>query len=337
MGPIAKGGDNVSKSILITGGAGYIGSHAVIAFLEADFNVVVLDDLSTGVRKSVATNAEFIEGNAGDEALVGQIIQDHDIEGVIHFAGSLIVPESVTDPLKYYRNNTCVSRNLIETCVRTGVGRFVFSSTAAVYGISEHVPVTEDVATLPINPYGWSKLMTELILKDAAAAHPFSYMALRYFNVAGADPGGRVGQSTPGATNLIKVACEVAAGTRDCLDIFGDDYDTPDGTGVRDYIHVTDLVNAHVDAYRGLEKDGQSAVLNCGYGHGYSVRDVVAAVESETGTSLSVAVAPRRAGDPAEMTADSTKVRENYGWQPRYDDLHFIVRTALDWERGLTK
>ena len=325
----------MSKTILVTGGAGYIGSHAVIAFLEAGYSVVVLDNLSTGVRTSVPSQVAFVEGDAGDPDTVRNVFNEHEIDGVIHFAGSLIVPESVSDPLKYYQNNTCVSRSLIENCVRAGVKRFVFSSTAAVYGNSERVPVTEDMPTQPVNPYGWSKLMTEQILWDTAAAHKFSYIALRYFNVAGADPEGRVGQSTPGATNLIKVACEVATGKRKELEVFGEDYDTPDGTGVRDYIHVSDLVSAHVDVYRGLERNCGSAVLNCGYGHGYSVREVISAVESVCGRKLNVASVPRRAGDLGEMTANSNAIREGFGWQPRHDDLELIVRTALDWENSL--
>lgn len=239
------------------------------------------------------------------------------------------------DPLKYYRNNACVSRTLIECCVRKSVGHFVFSSTAAVYGVSEHVPVTEAAPVVPINPYGNSKLMTEWILRDTAAAHDFSYVALRYFNVAGADPDGRVGQSTPGATNLIKMACETAVGRRKYLEIFGDDYDTLDGTGVRDYVHVSDLAQAHVDVYRGLENGDGSSVLNCGYGHGYSVKEVITVVEAENGKRLDVKIGPRRAGDPAEMTANSDALRTKYEWQPRHDDLQFIVRTALDWEKGL--
>jgi len=325
----------VSASILVTGGAGYIGSHAVLAFREAGYAVAVLDDLSTGVRTAVPDDVPLIVGDVGDHSVVDGVIADYRIGGVIHFAGSIVVPESVADPLKYYRNNTSASRTLIEACVRSGVGKFIFSSTAAVYGTPEQVPVTEDTPTAPINPYGASKLVTEWVLRDVAAAHDFRYVALRYFNVAGADPAGRVGQSTPKATHLIKVACETAIGARDHIEVFGDDYDTPDGTCVRDYIHVTDLAEAHVMAFRHLEQGGDSRVLNCGYGHGFSVRQVLETVQQEANVRLDIRNAPRRTGDPPALVSDSSLLREAFGWTPRHDDLGAIVQTALAWEQKL--
>ena len=324
-----------TDTILITGGAGYIGSHAILAFEAAGYGVVVLDDLSTGRRNAVPERFTFIEGNAGNSELVGTIFSDHRVTAVVHFAGSLVVPESVENPLKYYANNTCASRNLIAVCIEMGVKHFIFSSTAAVYGIPAHTPVAEDAATEPINPYGTSKLMTEWILRDCAAAHDFHFMALRYFNVAGADPEGRVGQSTPDATHLIKVACQAALGHRECIEIFGEDYDTPDGTCIRDYIHVTDLVEAHVKALEHLKAEGDNLVLNCGYGHGFSVREVLSAVESEAGHKLAIRSASRRAGDPPQLVADNRQICVRLGWQPKYDDIGVIVRTALDWERKL--
>lgn len=324
-----------AKSVLITGGAGYIGSHAVLAFLEAGHQVVVLDDLSSGHKAAVSGDAVFVEGDAGDEALVGEIIRRHGISAAVHFAGSIVVPESLVDPLKYYRNNCCVSRNLVQACIEGGVGFFIFSSSAAVYGIPEAVPVRESAATRPINPYGSSKLVTEWTLRDAAAAHDFRYVALRYFNVAGADPGGRAGQSTPNATHLIKVACECAVGRRPHIAVFGDDYDTPDGTCVRDYIHVTDLASAHLHALRYLQQGGESTVLNCGYGRGYSVSEVLTAVQTESRRALDIRTAARRPGDPPALVADAGAIRETFGWQPRYDDLAFVVRTALAWEQQL--
>jgi UDP-glucose 4-epimerase len=321
------------STVLVTGGAGYIGSHVVWALLEAGHGVVVLDDLSTGVREQVAPEAAFVEGDVGDAALLDRLIADAGIGAVMHFAGSIVVPESVEKPLLYYRNNTLNSHGLIEACVRNGVERFIFSSTAAVYGMPERLPVFEDAPTAPINPYGTSKLMTERMLRDAAAAHPLRYVALRYFNVAGADPAGRTGQSTPAATHLIKVACEAALGRRSEIFIFGEDYDTPDGTGIRDYIHVSDLAEAHVLALDHLAAGRESAVLNCGYGHGYSVREVLAAVEAAAGNALPIRVAPRRAGDPAALIAGAERIREVFGWQPRHDHLPTIVDTALAWER----
>ena len=322
-------------AVIVTGGAGYIGSHAVLAFREAAYPVVVVDDLSTGRRESVPDGVPFIEGNAGDRELVGRVIRDHGVGAVVHFAGSIVIPESVSDPLKYYRNNTAASRNLIEACVANHVKYFIFSSTAAVYGHPEKVPVSEDAPTAPINPYGNSKLMTEWILRDTAQAHDFRYVALRYFNVAGADPDGRTGQSTPNATHLIKIASQAALGLRQGIELFGDDYDTPDGTCIRDYIHVSDLAAAHVDALGHLTAANKNLVLNCGYGHGHSVREVLAAVEKEAGVHLHVRSAPRRSGDAASLVADASRIRNHFAWQPRYDDLGFIVRTAIDWERKL--
>lgn len=323
------------RPILVTGGAGYIGSHAVLAFREAGYPVIVLDDLSTGVRSAVPGDATFVEGDAGDAAAVGALIAEHGVASVVHFAGSVVVPESVVDPLKYYRNNTAASANLLRACVTGGVKCFIFSSTAAVYGVPASVPVSEDLPTVPINPYGTSKLMTEWILRDTAAAHDLRYAALRYFNVAGADPGGRSGQSTRNATHLIKVACEAAVGVREGITVFGTDYDTPDGTCVRDYIHVSDLVTAHVAALRRLEGGGDSQVFNCGYGHGFSVREVLAAVQSEAGVKLDVRDGPRRPGDPPSLVSDASRMRAALRWRPRHDDIGFIVRTALSWERKL--
>ena len=321
------------STVLVTGGAGYIGSHVVWALLEAGHRVVVLDNLSTGVREQVAPDALFVEGNVGDAALLDKLMPDHGIQAVMHFAGSIVVPESVEKPLLYYRNNTLNSHGLIDACVRHGIGSFIFSSTAAVYGMPDQLPVFEDAPTQPINPYGSSKLMTEWMLRDAVHAHALRYVALRYFNVAGADPAGRTGQSTPQATHLIKVACEAALGARPEIFIFGEDYDTPDGTGIRDYIHVTDLADAHVLALGHLLGGGDSAVLNCGYGHGYSVREVLRAVEAVAGAPLPIRVGPRRAGDPAVLIAGAQRVRDLLAWTPRHDHLPTIVNTALDWEK----
>jgi UDP-glucose 4-epimerase len=322
-------------SVLVTGGAGYIGSHMVLELLDAGEDVVVLDNLSTGFDWAVPPPARLVVGDIADEALIGALLRDFSVDAVIHFAGSIIVPESVSDPLGYYHNNTVKSRTLMAACVDAGVGRFIFSSTAAVYGIPAQNPVFEDAATLPISPYGSSKLMTEWMLRDAAAAHDFRYAALRYFNVSGADPHGRSGQSTPQATHLIKVACEAASGKRPHMQIFGRDYDTPDGTCIRDYIHVSDLAAAHARALDHLRGGGASMVLNCGYGHGASVLEVVDAVERVAGLVIDKRDAPRRAGDPPALVAGAEQVREQLGWQPRHDDLNVIVRTALDWEHGL--
>ncbi len=324
-----------SEPILITGGAGYIGSHAVLAFEAAGYSVVVLDDLSTGRRQAVPGHLPFHEGDAGDGDLVRTIIGEYGISAVVHFAGAIVVPESVANPLKYYQNNTCVSRNLITACMEMGVKHFLFSSTAAVYGIPAQNPVGEDAPLAPINPYGTSKLMTEWILRDCAAAHDFRYGALRYFNVAGADPEGRAGQSTPNATHLIKVACQAALGHRDYLEVFGDDYHTPDGTCIRDYIHVSDLADAHVKTLEHLREKHENLVLNCGYGRGFSVREVISAVEACAGLSLDIRVAARRAGDAPQLVADNRQICARLGWRPNHDDIRVIVSTALDWERKL--
>jgi len=323
------------QTILVTGGAGYIGSHTVLAFRDAGYPVVALDDLSAGRRRAVPPDVVFVEGNAGDMAMTTEVLRRHNVGTVVHFAGSIVVPESVADPLKYYRNNSEVSRNLIEACVRSGVRSFVFSSTAAVYGQPDRVPIDESSPANPENPYGRSKLVTEWVLRDTAAAHDFRYLALRYFNVAGADPAGRTGQSTPNATHLIKVASQVAVGTRPYMEVFGDDYDTPDGTCVRDYIHVADLAEAHVCAVRHLQEGGESLVLNCGYGRGYSVNEVIEAVEAVTGRPLDARKAPRRPGDTAQVVADASEIRSRFGWTPKYDELELIIRSALDWERKL--
>jgi UDP-glucose 4-epimerase len=322
-----------SASILVTGGAGYIGSHTVRQLVERGERVVVLDNLSTGYRSAVL-GAPLVVGDTGDRELVARVLRDHAIDTVLHFAAHTIVPESVSDPLKYYRNNTCATRNLLEQCDSAGVGRFVFSSTAAVYGIPAAGLAREDSPTAPINPYGTSKLMSEWMLRDlAAASSRLRYVVLRYFNVAGSDPGGRIGHSAPAATLLVKVACQVAAGARPSLAIFGTDYPTPDGTGVRDYIHVEDLASAHLSALDYLDNGGTSTTLNCGYGHGYSVREVVKMVEHvNDGRTLPVVESPRRAGDPPSLVARAERIREVLGWTPRFDDLETIVRNQLDWE-----
>lgn len=322
-------------AILITGGAGYIGSHMVHAALERGEDVVVLDNLSTGNRGLVAEGAKFVEGNAGDQALVARLIAQHRIDAIIHFAGSIIVPESVEQPLAYYANNTVVARNLIETAVDAGVPNFIFSSTAAVYGGDGAAVIAETNSTQPMSPYGRSKLMTEWMLEDAARAYDLRYVALRYFNVAGADPKGRTGQSSPRATHLIKRGCQAALGRVPHLDIFGTDYPTPDGTGVRDYVHVSDLVAAHALSLDHLRNGGQSAVMNCGYGHGSSVHEVIRTIERVSGTKLSVREAPRRAGDPSSLVADASLIHKTIGWQPEHDDLDEIVTHSLAWERRL--
>ncbi len=322
-------------SILITGGAGYIGSHMVLAALSRGDDVVVLDNLSTGIRALVAEEAHFHQGEVGDKALLKDLFKAYPIDAVIHFAGSIVVPESVAKPLAYYNNNTMASRELIEACVDAGVKNFIFSSTAAVYGMPEHNPVTEATDLLPINPYGRSKLMTEWMLEDASRAYDFRYVALRYFNVAGADPSGRTGQSTPRATHLIKRACQVALSRVPVLDIFGTDFPTRDGTGVRDYIHVSDLVAAHALALDHLRDGGRSTVLNCGYGHGFSVRQVVDAVSKVAGHRIATRESPRRPGDAPEIVADSSKLQGELGWRPEHDSLDEIVSTAYAWERRL--
>ncbi len=323
--------------VLITGGAGYIGSHAVHAFGAAGHPVVVLDDLSTGRREAVPSEVPFVTGDAGDTDLVTAAIREHRIGAVVHFAGSIVVPESVADPLKYYRNNTGVSRNLIQACVEAEVRHFIFSSTAAVYGIPDIVPVPEDTPTEPINPYGTSKLMTEWVLRDTAAAHDFHYVALRYFNVAGADPQGRTGQRSANPTHLIETAIQTALGLRDDMEIFGDDFDTPDGTGVRDYIHVADLADAHVLALRHLLGGGRTAVLNLGNQRGFSVREVIETVQRVSGRSFPVKTGPRRAGDPACLVADASTARRLLGWRPQRAELDTQVADAWHWRQSQTK
>jgi len=322
-------------TILVTGGAGYIGSHMVYALVDAGEPVVVLDNLSTGFDWAVAKQAQLVVGETGDQALVSSLIKQHNIEAIIHFAASIVVPESVAEPLRYYRNNTVNSRALIECAVQGGVKHLVFSSTAAVYGEPDHSPVGEDDRLMPMSPYGSSKLMTEIMLRDASAAHGLKHVILRYFNVAGADPQARTGQSTKGATHLIKTAVETALGRRNGMSVFGTDYPTPDGTCIRDYIHVTDLVRAHSDALTYLRGGGQSVTMNCGYGRGFSVLDVIDTVKRVSGVDFKVDLAPRRAGDPAQIVARSDKARQTLGWQPKLDDLGTIVQHALAWERKL--
>ena len=324
-------------SILVTGGAGYIGSHMVLALADQGEDVVVLDNLSTGFAWAVDPRARLITGDIGDQELVAQVIKDHAVEAIVHFAGSIVVPDSVTDPLGYYLNNTVKSRALMESAVRGGVKNFIFSSTAAVYGNPESLPVFESDRPAPISPYGTSKLMTEYMLRDSHAAYGLNYVALRYFNVAGADPRGRSGQSTPRATHLIKVACQTALGQRQSMDVFGTDYPTPDGTCLRDYIHVTDLIAAHVKALDHLRRGGESGIFNCGYGRGYSVLEVIAAVEKAHGAPINKVLGPRRAGDPAGIVAGAKRVREILGWVPAHDDLDEIVSSALAWEQHLAR
>jgi UDP-glucose 4-epimerase len=322
--------------VLVTGGAGYIGSHAVLALEDAGWPVVVFDNLVTGFRWAVDERARFVEGDIGDAQLLARTIEGFGIGAIMHFAGSVVVPESVSNPLKYYGNNTANSRTLIDAAVAGGVKHFIFSSTAATYGIPEASPVREDTPTIPINPYGMSKLMTEIMLKDTAAAHPINYCALRYFNVAGADPEGRAGQATEGATHLIKVATEAALGKRSHVSVFGTDFATPDGTGVRDYIHVTDLAAAHVLALDALIAEPErSLTLNCGYGRGFSVLEVLDAVEKVSGLPIERRLEGRRAGDPDALIAGNEAILEAFGWQPRYGQLDTIVAHALAWERGL--
>jgi UDP-glucose 4-epimerase len=322
-------------TILVTGGAGYIGSHMVHALVDAGERVVVLDNLSTGFDWAVAKQATLVVGETGDQTLVQNLIAQNGVEAIIHFAASIVVPESVADPLGYYRNNTANSRALIECAVRGGVKQFIFSSTAAVYGNPAKVPVDENDQLMPMSPYGSSKLMTEIMLRDAGAAHGLAHVILRYFNVAGADPALRTGQSTKGATHLIKVAVETALGRRPRMQVFGTDYPTPDGTCVRDYIHVADLVRAHGDALRYLRGGGASTTLNCGYGRGFSVFQVIDTVRRVSGVDFEIEVAARRPGDPARIVARSDKIRALLGWRPQYDDLATIARDALEWELRL--
>jgi UDP-glucose 4-epimerase len=322
-------------TILVSGGAGYIGSHMVLELLDRGERVVVLDDLSTGFWWAVPKEATFVQGDMGDQDLVGRVIAEHGISEIAHFAARIVVPDSVSDPLGYYLNNTVKTRALLESAVRGGVKHVIFSSTAAVYGEPAVSPVPEEIALAPINPYGRSKLMSEWMLADVARAHGLTYVALRYFNVAGADPRGRSGQSTPNATHLIKVACQAALGQRAGLEIFGTDYATPDGTCVRDYIHVTDLARAHLAALDHLRTGGQSLTLNCGYGQGYSVKEVTEVVKRVSGVDFPVKLSPRRAGDPASIVAKADRIRAELGWAPEHDDLEQIVRQALDWEEKL--
>ncbi len=324
-------------TILVTGGAGYIGSHMVWELLDKGHDLVVMDNLVTGFRWAVPSQVPLVVGDIGDGDLVRTVIKKHAVSAVIHFAGSVVVPDSVSDPLGYYHNNTVRSRSLIESCVQMGVKHFIFSSTAAVYGNPKEMPVSEDATPAPLSPYGWSKLMTEIMLADTARAHDFHYTALRYFNVAGADPKGRTGQSTRGATHLIKVACETALGKRDHIDVFGTDYPTADGTCVRDYIHVSDLVGAHTCALSYLRDGGKSDIFNVGYSKGYSVLEVLSAVKRVSGKPFDVRMSPRRPGDPAGIVAASSKVRATLAWMPQHEDLDAIVRQALAWEDHLAQ
>lgn len=325
-------------TVMVTGGAGYIGSHAVLALLDAGWRVVVVDNLVTGFDWAVDPRAALVVANVADDEEVRAAIREHGVTAIMHFAGSVVVPESVSDPLKYYRNNTAASRSLIESAVAEGVRHFIFSSTAATYGVPEAVPVREDSPTRPINPYGMSKLMTEIMLKDVAAAHPINFAALRYFNVAGADPQGRSGQSTAGATHLIKVAVEAATGKRGHVSVFGTDFATRDGTGVRDYIHVSDLAAAHVDALDLLIADpAKSHILNAGYGRGYSVLEVLDAVDRVTNVKIERRLEDRRPGDPDELVSDNRAILQALPWRPKHDDLDRIVADALAWERKLAE
>ncbi|MBB3145806.1 UDP-glucose 4-epimerase [Phyllobacterium trifolii] len=323
-------------TVLVTGGAGYIGSHMVLALKDAGRSVVVLDDLSCGFSWLVPEDVPFIEGDVGDQALVRDVIRTHGVTAILHFAGSIVVPDSVRDPLFYYRNNTVQSRALIEAAIAEGIEHFIFSSTAAVYGEPEKTPITEEMPHQPISPYGTSKLMTEWMLRDAAAAHPdFNYVALRYFNVAGADPQLRSGQSFPRATHLIKIASRAATGERSHIEVYGTDYPTADGTCIRDYIHVSDLAQAHLCALNYLEADGKSTSANCGYGYGYSVLEIIDAVKRVSGIDFAVRMAPRRAGDPAILVAGNDRVCNEFGFSPKRADLDLIVGDALAWERKL--
>jgi len=329
--------EHQAHPVLVTGGAGYIGSHAVLALRDAGYPVAVIDNLSTGFRFAVPDDVPFFEGDIENAELLAQIFAVQGTRAVMHFAGSIVVPESVDNPLKYYHNNTAKSRALIEAVVGAGVPHFIFSSTAATYGVPAVERVAEDCPQVPINPYGWSKLMTERMLADTAFAHALNYCALRYFNVAGADPQGRSGQSTAGATHLIKVAVEAALGKREHVAVFGTDYDTPDGTGVRDYIHVSDLAAAHVHALEALiAEPARSLQMNCGYGRGFSVMEVLDAVDRLTNRPIERRLEPRRAGDPACLVSDNARILETLPWRPRHDDLETIVRHAMAWEERLS-
>ncbi len=319
-------------SVLVTGGAGYIGSHMAHALVDRGDQVVVVDNLTTGYKPNLPEAIKLVVGDIGDQILVESVLREHRVDAIVHFAGSIVVPDSVADPLGYYANNTVKSRSLMAAAVNVGVRNFIFSSTAAVYGVPGGSTVTEDAPTVPISPYGSSKLMTEMMLADTSRAHDFAYTVLRYFNVAGADPEGRTGQSSPRATHLIKVASQAALGQRPYMEIFGTDYDTEDGTGVRDYIHVSDLIAAHVLALDRLRDGGDSLVMNCGYGRGYSVRQVVEAVRRVSGVEFEARETGRRAGDPASLVAVADRARQELGWRPAYDDLDVIVGHAYAWE-----
>jgi UDP-glucose 4-epimerase len=327
----------IAMAILVTGGAGYIGSHFVLELVDAGESVVVLDDLSTGFASAIPEGATLVRGDVADQALVMRLIAEHGVEAVAHFAAKIVVPDSVADPLGYYLANTVKSRSLIEAAIRGGVRQVIFSSTAAVYGNPRENPVREDAALDPVSPYGRSKLMTEWMLADAAKAHGLRYVALRYFNVAGADPAGRAGQSTPNATHLIKVAVQAALGQRPCLEVFGTDYPTPDGSCLRDYIQVTDLARAHMAALAHLRVGGESLTLNCGYERGFSVLEVAAMVKKVSGVDFETRLSPRRPGDPAAIIAGAARIRAKLGWTPRHDDLAEIVAQALAWEKRLTE
>lgn len=323
-------------SVLVTGGAGYIGSHMVWELLDHGEEAVVVDNLSTGFGRAVPERAKFVEGDAGDAGLIGDLISDNRIDTIIHFAGSVVVPESVEKPLDYYRNNTANSQRLIETAVKCGIDKFIFSSTAAVYGAPlTDGPIREDAILNPMSPYGSSKLMTEIMLRDTALAHDMRYVMLRYFNVAGADPLKRTGQSTEGATHLIKVACEAATGKRNHMQVFGTDYDTPDGSCVRDFIHVSDLVNAHYAALNFLRQGGLKFTANCGYSKGYSVLEVIEAVKRVSGVDFPVVETKRRPGDIPALVANAHRIMSRLDWQPKHNSLDVIVETALDWEKVL--
>lgn len=325
-------------TILVTGGAGFIGSHMVWALIDAGYKVAVLDNLSTGFKWAVSPSATFYEGDIADATILSQIHKEQDIKAIINFAGSVIVPESVVEPLKYYSNNTCKTMKLIEFAVQNGINKFIFSSTAAVYGTPKtDKKVTEYEPLSPESPYGTSKLMTEYMLRDCAAAYDFNYVALRYFNVAGADPMGRTGQSTKGATHLIKVVCETATGKRDKIEVYGTDYPTPDGSCIRDYIHVWDLVNAHICALEYLNQNNGSLVANCGYGTGYSVLEVIETVKKVYGKDFNVEFSPRRIGDAVKVVADNEKALTKLNWKPHLNDLEKIIRDALAWEKQLQK
>ncbi len=323
----------MASTVLVTGGAGYIGSHVVRQLSEVGHKIIVVDDLSKGFREAVIGGG-LVVGDSGDKELIEALLKKHGVEAVMHFAAHTVVPESVSEPLKYYHNNTLKAHRLIAACVNTGVKHFIFSSTAAVYGIPAASTASEESPTQPINPYGTSKLMTEWILRDTAAATNLDHVTLRYFNVAGSDPEGRIGQSTPEATLLIKVACEAAVGKRNSVTIFGTDFSTPDGTGVRDYIHVEDLADAHLKALAYLEGGGESTTLNCGYGHGYSVREVLDALQRVSGEKLTIREAERRPGDPPILVAQADRIKKVLGWSANYDDLDAIVEHSLNWERN---